>query len=68
MLHLALYLVEKKYFKTVEFIFYIRGHTKNVCDRLFKLLYQTSKISITLETDSFLIFGYDFNKHLKNAS
>jgi hypothetical protein len=37
-LHLALYLVEKKYFKTVEFIFYIRGHTKNVCDRLINLL------------------------------
>jgi hypothetical protein len=37
-LRLALYLVEKKLFKCVEFIFYIRGHTKNVCDRLFNLL------------------------------
>jgi hypothetical protein len=37
-LRLALYLVERKYFSTVEFIFYIRGHTKNVCDRLFNLL------------------------------
>ncbi len=37
-LHLALYLVEQGYFKNVEFIFYIRGHTKNVCDRLFNLL------------------------------
>ena len=37
-LQLALYLVEQKYFSTVEFIFYIRGHTKNVCDRLFNLL------------------------------
>jgi len=37
-LRLALYLVEQKYFSTVEFIFYIRGHTKNVCDRLFNLL------------------------------
>jgi hypothetical protein len=37
-LRLALYLVEHKYFSTVEFIFYIRGHTKNVCDRLFNLL------------------------------
>ena len=37
-LRLALYLVEQGYFKNVEFIFYIRGHTKNVCDRLFNLL------------------------------
>ena len=37
-LRLALYLVEMKYFKQVEFIFFVRGHTKNVCDRLFNLL------------------------------
>ncbi len=37
-LHLVLYLVEQHYFKNVEFIFYIRGHTKNVCNRLFNLL------------------------------
>ena len=37
-LRLALFLVESNFFKTVEFIFYIRGHTKNVCDRLFNLL------------------------------
>ncbi len=34
----ALWLVELKYFKSVEFIFYIRGHTKNACDRLFNQL------------------------------
>jgi hypothetical protein len=27
-LRLATYLVEKQQFKTIEFIFYIRGHTK----------------------------------------
>jgi hypothetical protein len=34
-LSVALWLVELKHFKTVEFIFYIRGHTKKSCDRLF---------------------------------
>lgn len=37
-LRLALLLVELQFFKTVEFIFYVRGHTKNVCDRMFNLL------------------------------
>ncbi len=37
-LHLALWLVECKYFKKVEIIFYVRGHTKNACDRLFNQL------------------------------
>jgi hypothetical protein len=34
-LRLAPYLVEMKYFRTVEFVFYLRGHTKNACDQLF---------------------------------
>jgi hypothetical protein len=34
-LRLAPYLVEMGYFKTVEFCFYVRGHTKNACDRTF---------------------------------
>jgi hypothetical protein len=29
------YLVEMGYFKTVEFCFYVRGHTKNDCDNTF---------------------------------
>jgi len=37
-LRLALWLVELNYFRNVEFIFYVRGHTKNVCDRMFNLL------------------------------
>jgi hypothetical protein len=37
-LRLALLLVERKHFQKVEFIFYVRGHTKNVCDRMFNLL------------------------------
>jgi len=37
-LRLALLLVELKFFLTVEIIFYIRGHTKNACDRLFNQL------------------------------
>jgi hypothetical protein len=24
-----------KYFRNVEFVFYVRGHTNNACDRLF---------------------------------
>ena len=37
-LRIALWLVELHYFEKVEFIFYVRGHTKNVCDRMFNLL------------------------------
>jgi hypothetical protein len=37
-LRLALWLVESKFFVKVELIFYIRGHTKNACDRLFNQL------------------------------
>ncbi len=37
-LRLASWLVECKYFKKVEIIFYVRGHTKNACDRLFNQL------------------------------
>ena len=38
MLLLVPYLVECGYFKEVEFIFLIVGHTKNTCDRLFNSL------------------------------
>jgi hypothetical protein len=34
-LRLAPYLVEMGYFLKVEFAFYIRGHTKNACDRTY---------------------------------
>jgi hypothetical protein len=34
-IRLAAYLMEMKLFCSVEFIFYVRGHTKNACDRLF---------------------------------
>jgi hypothetical protein len=37
-LRLALWLVERSYFHKVDIIFYIRGHTKNACDRLFNQL------------------------------
>jgi hypothetical protein len=37
-LRLALMLVELRHFRVVELIFYIRGHTKNACDRLFSQL------------------------------
>jgi hypothetical protein len=46
-LRLALWLVECKLFKKVEMIFYVRGHTKNACDRLFnqlKLRYHRNQI------------------------
>ncbi len=45
----ALYLVEQKFFNKVEFIFYIRGHTQNVCDRLFNLLKLHYHKSYTME-------------------
>jgi hypothetical protein len=37
-LHLAFYLVDLKYFQIVQFIFYVHGHDKNNCDRLFNQL------------------------------
>jgi hypothetical protein len=49
-LRLALLLVELSFFKQVEFIFYIRGHTKNVCNHMFNLLkqkYHCSQINST---------------------
>ena len=46
-LSLALWLVEMKVFKEVCFSFYIRGHTKIACDRLFnqmKLNYYKTQV------------------------
>ena len=37
-LRLGLYLVEVGYFKTVNLIFLVRGHTKNPCNRMFNTL------------------------------
>ena len=37
-LRLANFLVELEYFEEVEIMFYVRGHTKNACDRLFNQL------------------------------
>jgi hypothetical protein len=37
-LRMAPYLVEKGYFQQVKIIFYVRGHTKNACDRTFNQL------------------------------
>lgn len=39
-LRMAAYLVESGYFREVEFVFLIVGHTKNSCDRLFNSLKQ----------------------------
>ena len=39
-LRYALYLVEKGIYKSVELVFLVCRHTKNVCDRLFKELKQ----------------------------
>ncbi len=38
MLLLVPYLIECGYFKTVEFVFLVVGHTKNACNRLFNSL------------------------------
>ena len=49
-LHLALLLVKLSLFEQVEFIFYVCGHTKNVCDHMFNLLkkrYHCSQIYST---------------------
>jgi hypothetical protein len=34
-LRLSAYLVKMKYFEKVEFVFYVRGHTNNACERTF---------------------------------
>ena len=39
-LRYALYLVEKRIYKSVKIVFLVCGHTKNVCDRMFKELKQ----------------------------
>ena len=47
MLLLVPYLIECGYFKTVEFVFLVVGHTKNACDRLLnslKSIYRIKKI------------------------
>lgn len=33
-----MYLVEKGFYEEVEIVFYVKGHTKNCCDRLFKVM------------------------------
>lgn len=37
-LRMALWLVEMKHFNKVQIVFYVKGHTKNACDRMFNLL------------------------------
>ena len=37
-IRMANYLVEKGHFEEVEFLFFIKGHTKNACDRCFNLM------------------------------
>ena len=37
-LKMGAYLVERGWFKKVNFTFLVKGHTKNTCDRMFDLL------------------------------
>ena len=37
-LKLAAYFAECEWFEKVNFVFLIKGHTKNACDRMFNLL------------------------------
>ena len=37
-LKMGAYFVERGWFKKVSFIFLIKGHTKNACDRMFNVL------------------------------
>jgi hypothetical protein len=51
-LQMAPYLVEKGYFQQVKIMFYVRGHTKNVCDQTFnqlKLRYYKQNIYTVLQ-------------------
>ena len=40
-IHLCNYLVELEYFEEVEVVFFICGHTKNHCDRMFNAMKRT---------------------------
>jgi hypothetical protein len=56
-LRLALYLVEMKYFRTVEFVFYIRGQTKNACDMFNKMKLKYHKKGIFSWSKSITTLG-----------
>ena len=51
-IRLCNYLTEMKYFKEVEVVFFIRGHTKNHCDRMFNAMKRTyAKDNVYTYTD-----------------
>jgi hypothetical protein len=65
-IRLAAYLVESGYFKEVEIVFLIVGHTKNACDRLFnslKVIYRKRNVWSFTELASILDESWQVKVH-----
>ena len=61
-IRMAAYILELKYFRKINLIFLVKGHTKNMCDRMFnsmKSRYQHRNV-YTLK-DTFRILNLDDN-------
>lgn len=63
-LRLPLYLVEKGFYKEVECVFFVVGHTKNPCDRCFNLLKEEYRKE-NIWTFEQLIDVMNKNKHVE---
>ena len=59
-IRMAAYILERKYFKRINLIFLVKGHTKNMCDRMFNTMKQRyhRRIIYTLE-DTYKILNLD---------
>jgi len=63
-LRLSLYLVEAGFFNTVNFLFYVVGHTKNAADRWFNQLKKTYRRSDIYTMDQ-LILTFKTSKNIE---
>jgi hypothetical protein len=67
-LRLALYLVEAGLFLEVEIIFYIRGHTKNACDRMYnEMKFCFHKSQVMTYDKALTLFSSLPNVHMLDA-
>jgi hypothetical protein len=67
-LRLALYLVEARFFLEVEIIFYIRGHTKNSCDRMYnEMKTRFHKIQVMTHGKALTLLSSSPNVHMLDA-
>lgn len=58
----APYMIESGLFENVNLIFLIKGHTKNMCDRMFNLMKQNySKRNVYTKTETYRVLGLSDN-------